>query len=403
MNGWKNMNQSFIKAKPILNTLTEHGYEAYFVGGAVRDYLLNRPIHDIDIATSATPNIVQALFKNVIPVGIEHGTVIVVHDGVAYEVTTFRKESEYHDFRRPNEVTFISSLQEDLKRRDFTMNAIAVSNNLEIIDPFNGKLDIHNQLIRTVGSPYDRFQEDPLRILRAIRFAAQLNFSVEKETLHAIDEMKSYLEYLSVERIAQEFEKLCLGQASGKALKLIATYNIHCFLPCLKGYRAEIETIAKLSLTRLKEPHECWTLLLFYINHDPKTFLKAWKRPKRMIKKVETLLYSLKREKSKQWDAYLFYSLGWELSLSYITIHTVIHKQSLEVNLRNFHKIYAELPIKQRKDLAINGNDLIDFTNRKRGPWIEEVLTLIEQSIIAGTLRNDKNELREWVSHWHNQ
>lgn len=404
MNGRRNdMEQSFIKAKPIVDTLINHGYEAYFVGGSVRDHMLNRPIHDIDIATSATPDIVQSLFKSVIPVGIEHGTVIVVHEGQAYEVTTFRKESKYSDFRRPNEVTFISSLQEDLKRRDFTMNAIAVANNLEIIDPFNGKQDIHNQLIRTVGSPYERFQEDPLRMLRAIRFVAQLNFSIEKETLRAIDEMKPYLAHLSVERIAQEFEKLLLGQASGKALALIAANNVHSFLPCLKGCQAQIEKIAKLPLTYFKKPRECWTLLLFYIQSEPKEFLKAWKRPKRTIKHVETLLHALKQEKSKQWEPYLFYSLGRELSLSYITIYTVINEQSLKDNLEKFKKIYAKLPIKQRKELAVNGNDLVAFTNKKRGPWIKEVLNKIEQSIISGKLHNDKNEIREWVTHWHSQ
>lgn len=395
------MEAPFLKAKPILDRLHEHGYEAYFVGGSVRDYILKQPIHDIDIATSAPPDAVQTIFKHVIPVGIKHGTVVVVHEGQAYEVTTFRKESDYEDYRRPNEVEFISNLHEDLKRRDFTMNAIAMSRDLEIIDPFDGTKDIHNKLIRTVGSPYERFQEDPLRILRAVRFVAKLDFSIEKETLKAMDEMKKYIAHLSVERITQEFEKLLLGKANQKALKLIADYDIHLYLPGLKNSKAEIEKIAQLPLSFVKEPREGWALLLYFLNEQPKPFLKEWKQSNKLIKDVETLLNALNNYKKEPWNPFLFYKLGWELSLSYARIVSMMNEQPVDKNIEKLKAIYEKLPIKNRNELAVNGNDVIAMANKKRGPWINQLLTGIEKAIINGKLANDKNEIRKWVLRWH--
>lgn len=395
--------ERFIQAKPILDTLKRNGHEAYFVGGAVRDYILNRPIHDIDIATSAKPEIVQALFKSVIPVGVEHGTVIVVVQDVPYEVTTFRKESEYKDYRRPNNVEFVSNLHEDLKRRDFTMNAIAMTSEFTIIDPFNGQLDIRNKLIRTVGSPHERFEEDPLRMLRAIRFVSGLNFSIEENTMRAIDKMKPYLAHLSVERIAQEFEKLFLGQANNKALNLIASYEINSYLPCLHPFHKQLRKIAQLRLTLLKEICECWALLLYKLKLEPRKFLKAWKQPNKIIKQTEKLLYALKLDESERWNRYQFYSLGWELSLSYIRVLTIIHEENFEDNVANLTKLYHSLPIKSRQELAINGNDLVDILNQKPGPWLKKALYDIEKSIIDGKLNNNKSEIREWVKKWDSQ
>lgn len=396
--------KKFLKAKPIIETLVKNGHEAYFVGGAVRDYLLNRPIHDVDIATSAEPQIVQSLFKNVIPVGIEHGTVMIVCKDEAYEVTTFRKESDYSDFRRPNEVTFISNLHEDLKRRDFTMNAIAMTKHFEIIDPFNGRQDIRDKRIRTVGSPVERFKEDPLRILRAVRFVAQLNFSIERKTLQAIDEMKAYLAHLSIERMAQEFEKLMLSPNGAKALSLIADHSLHLFLPGLKNCQLEIKIIAKHPIRHLKEAREAWALLLYFIDEEPRTFLKMWKRSNQIMKQVEALLHALNRKTSNDpWDPYLFYTLGEELGRSYAILYSIIHRQPVQENMEKFNAIYSQLPIKCRKDLAVDGNDLIAAANKKPGPWIKEALTHVEQLIISGKLNNDKQKIRKWVKHWHNQ
>ena len=171
-------NTLFEQAKPLLEQLEHHGYQAYYVGGCVRDYLMERPIHDIDITTSATPDEVEALFDKTIPVGKEHGTINVVYQGENYEITTFRAEAEYTDHRRPSEVYFVRELYEDVKRRDFTMNALAMDTDYQLHDYFNGRADIQHKLIRTVGEAQERFDEDALRILRGLRFQAQLGLSL---------------------------------------------------------------------------------------------------------------------------------------------------------------------------------------------------------------------------------
>ena len=160
---WRNqvsrVNREFREALPVLSKLKKHGFEAYFVGGSVRDQLLGKPIKDVDIASSATPDQVQQLFQKTVDIGSEHGTVIVIENGIHYEITTFRTESAYEDNRRPSGVTFVSSLKEDLKRRDFTINAMAMDENGSIIDYFNGREDAEKKRIATVGSPAERFSE----------------------------------------------------------------------------------------------------------------------------------------------------------------------------------------------------------------------------------------------------
>ncbi|GAF39136.1 tRNA nucleotidyltransferase [Agrilactobacillus composti DSM 18527 = JCM 14202] len=178
----------FVAGKPLLQTIEAAGFEAYFVGGAVRDALLKRPIHDVDIATSAFPAEVKALFKRTVDTGIKHGTVTVLDHGAGYEVTTFRTESTYQDFRRPDSVTFVRSLKEDLKRRDFTVNALAMTADGQIIDLFDGLADLKAKRLKAVGIAYERFHEDALRMMRAVRFEAQLDFKLAPKTSAAIRE-----------------------------------------------------------------------------------------------------------------------------------------------------------------------------------------------------------------------
>lgn len=180
------MKPIFQRAIPIIEKLEEAGYEAYFVGGAVRDLLIGREIADVDIATSATPIEMKAIFSKTVDVGIEHGTILILLKGEAYEVTTYRAESTYSDFRRPDEVRFIRHLKEDLQRRDFTMNSIAMDKNGELIDPFAGREAIKNREIKTVGSSEERFNEDALRMMRALRFKSQLGFLLEEGTYDAL-------------------------------------------------------------------------------------------------------------------------------------------------------------------------------------------------------------------------
>ena len=169
----------FQQALPVLKTIQDNGFEAYFVGGSVRDTILGLPIHDVDIATSAYPAEVKALFKKTVDTGIEHGTVMVIDHGEGYEVTTFRTESGYQDYRRPDKVTFVRSLADDLKRRDLTINALAMDMNGEIVDLFGGLDDLKNHLIRAVGVPAERYHEDALRMMRTVRFASKLGYCRE--------------------------------------------------------------------------------------------------------------------------------------------------------------------------------------------------------------------------------
>ena len=198
-------------AARILRVLEDHGYEAFVVGGCVRDSLLGRNPNDWDITTSALPLQVKALFRRTIDTGLKHGTVTVLMDGEPFEVTTYRVDGEYLDGRHPSEVTFTASLQEDLQRRDFTINAMAYSERKGLQDLFGGLPDLEKGLIRAVGDPAKRFGEDALRIMRAVRFAAQLGYEVEEETVQAMKELAPTLSKISAERIAAELEKLLVS------------------------------------------------------------------------------------------------------------------------------------------------------------------------------------------------
>lgn len=199
------------KAEIILHTLEEAGYEAYVVGGCVRDSILGRSPDDWDITTSAKPEEVKALFRRTVDTGLIHGTVTVMLDKEGFEVTTYRVDGEYEDGRHPKEVSFTASLEEDLKRRDFTINAMAYNPKRGLVDLFGGVQDMENRIIRCVGNPLERFTEDALRILRAVRFSAQLGFSIEGETLKAISVLAPNLKYVSAERIQVELLKLLVS------------------------------------------------------------------------------------------------------------------------------------------------------------------------------------------------
>ena len=194
--------------KNIIAVLENHGFEAYAVGGCVRDTLLLREPGDWDITTSARPEEVKVLFSHTIDTGIEHGTVTVMMNREGYEVTTYRIDGEYEDARHPKEVTFTSNLIEDLKRRDFTINAMAYNDRVGIVDEFDGIGDLNKGVIRCVGNPMERFSEDALRMLRAVRFAAQLGFSIEENTKVAIRTLAPTIAKVSVERIAVELVKI---------------------------------------------------------------------------------------------------------------------------------------------------------------------------------------------------
>ncbi|MBQ9767075.1 MAG: CCA tRNA nucleotidyltransferase [Lachnospiraceae bacterium] len=210
------------KVKQIIDTLQAQGYEAYAVGGCVRDAMLGREPQDWDITTSALPGQVKALFRRTVDTGIQHGTVTVLLEKEGFEVTTYRVDGTYEDGRHPTEVSFTASLTEDLKRRDFTINAMAYNETEGLVDLFHGAEDLKQGVIRCVGVAKERFSEDALRILRAFRFSAQLDFSIDEETLQAARELATTLKKISAERIFAELTKLLL---SGHPERLLTAYE----------------------------------------------------------------------------------------------------------------------------------------------------------------------------------
>ena len=215
----------------IIRTLEDAGYEAYVVGGCVRDSLLGRPPQDWDITTSARPEQVKALFPRTIDTGIRHGTVTIRSGGAGYEVTTYRIDGDYADHRHPDEVTFTGRLSDDLERRDFTINAMAYNERTGLIDLFDGQTDLEKGVVRAVGEARRRFEEDALRMMRAIRFSAQLGFAVEEETRAGIRELAPTLAAVSAERIREELEKLLLSDHPEKTEELWETGLTAVFLP----------------------------------------------------------------------------------------------------------------------------------------------------------------------------
>lgn len=216
-------------------TIIRAGFKAYLVGGAVRDRFLGRTTSDYDIATNATPDQCLRLFPHAIPTGIKHGTVTLIPRSRRFkiEITTFRIESDYRDGRHPDTVTFVDDITQDLSRRDFTINAMAIDlENSAFVDPFGGRADIAARVVRAVGRPTERFQEDGLRTLRAIRFASQLEFSIDPATLEAIGECRERLECVSSERIRDEFSKMICSPLPSRALRLLLdTQTIRYVVP----------------------------------------------------------------------------------------------------------------------------------------------------------------------------
>lgn len=205
----------------IVGRLEERGWRAYLVGGCVRDRLLGRPLKDVDIATSARPEDVMALFERTEPTGLAHGTVTVILKGKPFEVTTFRTESGYSDGRRPDAVRFIDDIEQDLARRDFTVNAMALAKDGRLVDPFGGRRDLENRILRAVGDPRLRFEEDALRMLRAIRFAAEYGLSIEPATWRAIVAMAPRIGLIATERVRMELERITEGRDPARGYLLL--------------------------------------------------------------------------------------------------------------------------------------------------------------------------------------
>ena len=264
----------------ILNTLERSGYEARLVGGCVRDTLLHRRPNDWDVATAAAPEAVTELFERTVPTGIRHGTVTVLYGGSACEVTTYRVEGAYSDHRRPDSVRFTSRLEEDLSRRDFTINAMAMDASLAITDPFGGREDLSRRLIRCVGDARERFTEDSLRMLRAVRFAAQLDFALDSAALEAIAGCAPLCSALSPERVAAELRAVLASRDPDMVCLMADLGLLNAWLTPRKGERTHLGALPRCA----RLAHFCSDLSRCGSITSTGTFLRSLRMDSRSVK-----------------------------------------------------------------------------------------------------------------------
>lgn len=389
-----NLEETFKEANTILDTLQKNGFEAYYVGGSVRDYLMDVSIGDIDITTNALPEDIQNIFPRTIDVGVEHGTVIVVINKTPFEVTTYRTETTYSDYRRPDSVSFTTSIKEDLARRDFTMNAVAMDRMFKIYDPYNGQLSIKNKEIVTVGDPYERFNEDALRMLRAIRFVSQLDFKLNESTFNGIVKLASNVQYISVERIVQELKKLYSGVNVSHAKSLLIHSKILKFIPYYK--KLNIDDIKKTNVHSLI--NEIIIQQILKENNHFKNELKLSNDEKNNIKNSLSFYNDLGENESPIILAYN-YNEHIILNLKNIISENNFLNQQYLNQIDDILLEKSRLTIKSKKDLAVNGNDLMKTLNRHGGPWLKEVLSEIERNVLFNKLDNNYETIIEWVNN----
>lgn len=389
----KNLPSEFQEALPVLEKIKSAGYEAYFVGGSVRDALLNRPIHDVDIATSSYPQETKRIFERTVDIGIEHGTVLVLENGGEYEVTTFRTEDVYVDYRRPKSVSFVRSLEEDLKRRDFTVNAFALAEDAQIVDLFDGFSDLENQVLRAVGRADERFSEDALRIMRGLRFAASLNFTIETSTFAAMKIYAPLLEKISVERSFIEFDKLLTAPYWKKGLEALIQAKACDYLPDLQGKADKLATL----LTDYADDfvfatsEQAWAALCLALKiKNCKAFLKKWKTSSHFQKMVTQLVAIYDHRLTAVHDKQTLYRYSKPLAE---LAENLRQAQGLTVDFDLIAQLDASLLIHHKKEIVVNGGDLMAQLGLQPGPALGQVLNQIEAAIVQGELANEREAI----------
>ena len=383
----------FKEAEPVLAQIEAAGFEAYFVGGCVRDTILGQPLHDIDIATSAYPSEIKAIFSRTVDTGIEHGTVMILDHGKGYETTTFRTETGYQDFRRPDEVTFVRSLAEDLQRRDFTINALALKRTGEVIDLFDGLHDLTNRLIRAVGDPDERFHEDALRMMRAVRFASQLDFEIDPETIQGITDNAHLLSKIAVERIQVELEKLFVGTNPTKGLQVMMETDLYEYTPTLADQSMTLKNLLALDNWHLTFPVSVWATLMFAGGHDDQTIpglLKQWKLSNDCIKESRLVVQFLDALQNHQVTPELLFKMNAK-RLQWA--HEVAQVLNIEHDQATIMRDYAQLPIHDAHELAIKGGDLITGVGIKPGPQLGQIIRQLQVAVLTQKAKNQPVDL----------
>jgi tRNA nucleotidyltransferase (CCA-adding enzyme) len=417
------------KAKAIIDRLQQSGYLAFFVGGYVRDRMIGRPTKDIDIATSATPDEVMKLFTHTVPTGVKHGTVTVIEEGVPFEVTTFRTESEYEKRRRPKRVEFVPDLESDLARRDFTINAMAMDRDGNLIDPFGGMDDIRRGRLRCVGDPEQRFREDALRMVRCIRFAAEYDLKVDEPTWNALLAQRDGLREIAMERVRMELERIVEGSHPEIGLALFVRADLPFYLKAdLKVDKQRwVEATAsdRLSvLSMLNDGDLRWAHLMLLLRLDADqaaSLLKKLTFAGKRIKKITSLLaFQAELEKrfssfaeisketehlaEKEWKTAAFHAGdetadGWLRWLPVLADEPVLSDHRLPPEVLRLlaekgQTWLKERPIKEKRELNISGTDLLQL-NQEKGAWIGRLLEQLALKVALGEIENDKALLLE--------
>ena len=383
----------------IIGSLEEHGFEGFAVGGCVRDSLLKKTPKDWDITTDALPEDMKKIFKKTFDTGIAHGTVTVLMDGVGYELTTYRIDGNYSDGRHPDSVSFSKSLSEDLCRRDFTINAMAYSNKKGIVDLFDGRKDLQNGIIRAVGDAKKRFDEDALRMLRAVRFAAQLGFKIDDDTFEAIKEKAKLLSKVSKERIFVELNKSLNGDFA-QNIKMVYTSGLYRYIG--KEFAKLDENIYDFYPRKFyNKKHMYWTAFLENIEN---------------VEAVKKILFELKSDNATRNNTYLLvkelknplpssdedirwslHRIGAYLFCDYIEILKSDKKNvdildKIDTIENRYSLILKENHAYEISMLDITGKDLMDIGISK-GPKIGEVLEFLLKKVIENPLNNEKSSL----------
>ncbi len=387
----------------IHKALSQGGFRSLIAGGAVRDLLLSRVPHDIDIATNATPDQIAALFEKTIMVGKEFGVCRVVMDGLTIEVATFRKDGIYQDGRRPDTVEY-SSEKEDALRRDFTINALFYDpDKKQVIDYVGGQSDLMKRIIRTVGDPELRFQEDKLRILRALRFHAQLNFSLESKTMDAIRKFSIQIHQVSMERIRDEWQKILVSD--NPLVGFQKTLDLGLWPLLFSGFRFQTETYKKLWSLPIRDEEKAWILwFLVHLDKDYEKIAKIafdWKHPNSMIKKMiycsQSLMQLSQLSKAEPVEIALF--LAQPSGRLAVEIYQMLNYGSIKEDW--FEKLKSsQVYFKngQLPPLLVTGDDLIQY-GMAPGKEIAQVLKKLYRLQLKENI-TQKEQLMGLMKNW---
>lgn len=355
------------KAFEVLKIFEENGYEAYIVGGYVRDYILGRKTFDIDICTTATPKEIINIFDHVQISDFSYGSVNILYKKIKFDVTTFRKDIKYEDNRKPVKIKYVSKLKEDLLRRDFTINTLCMNSKGEIIDLLNGRIDIENKIIKTVKNPKYEIKEDSLRILRAIRFATILDFTIEEKTKKHIIKYGNLLEKLSGKRKKDELTKIFSSTNKEKGKKLLLELKLEKYL----------------NIPNLKDIVLCDDIIGIWSQLDNLESYPFTKIEKENISKIKELL------NYKEIDAYTLYQYGLYLST---VVYDIKNKDKLELN-----EIYRNLPIYNSKEIDIKPLEIANVLNKEPNSFIKEIILDLEKQIVYNNIKNNKEDILKYI------